>query len=74
MDDGADGEELPGDPRLTQLGCGCTLPFSGLILVSLTSLLAVLVASRTDGLSPLWLVLFPLVLGIVALFVRVSRR
>lgn len=58
-------------PRPGGFGCGCILPASGTILLVLTVVLAWAIARSTDGWSPLWLLLIPLVAGMVALFVRI---
>ena len=65
-------QEPPG-PNIRQFGCGCTLPGSGFVLLALTIVLAMLMATR--NIDPLlWLVFIPLVIGIVVLFVRVRVR
>ena len=71
MDQEPEGQPPEQRPYIRQLGCGCTLPGTGLVLLALTSILAALIATRTEGFSPLWLTLIPLILGILALFVRV---
>ena len=64
----------PGERPPQAVGCGCTLPGHGLLLLALTITFATLLASRDDlrG-SLLWLVLIPLIAGMVLLFVRVRR-
>ncbi|MCI0769441.1 MAG: hypothetical protein J4N83_04110 [Chloroflexi bacterium] len=65
--------DLPA-PESRGYGCGCQLTGSALALVVLTIVLAALLAGSEDlrG-SLLWLVMIPLVVGFLALFVRVQR-
>lgn len=55
-------------------GIGCTLPFSGTVLLGLILALSVIIA-RNDDLrhSPLWAIPAALAVALVLLFTRVQR-
>ncbi|MBM4406117.1 MAG: hypothetical protein FJ039_08055 [Chloroflexi bacterium] len=57
------------------MGCGCALSGPGFVLLLLTIVLALILASREDLRdSPLWLVLIPLILGLVLLYTKVKVK
>jgi len=57
------------------VGCGCALSGPGFVLLLLTIVLALILASREDLRdSPLWLVLIPLILGLVLLYTKVKVK
>lgn len=70
MKDPRDNFPLPGIPG-SQYGCGCLLPTSGVVLVLLTIALIWALGTKTQGWTPLWFLVTPLVAGIFALFVRI---
>ena len=64
----------PGERPLRAVGCGCSFPGHGLLLLGLTVALIIVLASNDElrG-SLLWLVLVSLIVGMILLFVRVQR-
>lgn len=57
------------------MGCGCAPSGPGFVLLLLTIVLALILASREDLRdSPLWLVLIPLILGLVLLYTKVKVK
>lgn len=73
-DDGDDQWPEPFQQRALGWGCGCALPGTGVVLLALTIALAVVLA-RDEELrgSLFWLILVPLVVGLVLLYVRIQR-
>jgi hypothetical protein len=62
-------------PQPEAVGCGCALSGPGFVLLILTIVLTMVLASREDlRNSPLWLVLIPLILGLILLYTKVKFR
>ncbi len=54
------------------MGCGCALTSAGFVLMLLTALLVYAILRRGGGFTPLWIVVAVLVIGTIALFLRVT--